>query len=383
MKAWILIGFYLWKDIWSRWLETPGAVLARLLVACLLGSLLFLAQAGFTLIGRSLEHRVSRMGAQTLFVSELVTPEAMQGRAPLDRLLSPLADRADVLAFKQIAARATDTFGHDYQVMLHTPETFAQLAPLFAADADVVARVFNDRLPAGLRIPVTVEDTTYLAATVGPPAWLRRLPVSANLILLPDDALRDRQQFGYQELALVIGRDDDPGAIRPLGRALREVLRLENRAQAQIRSPEVLLDELDALRSSQRRWQAGAGFAGGLAVALVFGSIAILEYRQNKYIVALIRSFGVPAFMLFGRYLTESLLMVTAAIALAWVGVTMSHAWLFGRLGFEAGLLERSVVDPYTLGSLGVSILWLYAGAVLGALPLARAVRQPVGRILQ
>ena len=92
MKAWTLIAFYLWKDIWSRWLETPGAVLARLLVAILLGGLMLLVQTAFTLAGRSLEARIARLGANTLVITEAVAGEGARP-APLGELLAPLGAR--------------------------------------------------------------------------------------------------------------------------------------------------------------------------------------------------------------------------------------------------------------------------------------------------
>ncbi len=384
MKAWILIGFYLWKDIWSRWLETPGAVLARLVVALLLGSLLFLAQAGFTLGGRSLEHRIARMGAQTLFVSELTTSYNDIGNSSFDQLLAPLRDRAEVLAFRQVPARVNDAFGRDYQLLLYGPATRAALAPLLGTDTTAEAHLVTADLPVGLRVPVTVEDINYQAATVAPPAWLQRIPASRSVLLLPEDAARERLRYGYQEFALIIGHaDSDNSSVRPLAQALRNLLRLDGRDQAQVQSPEILLNELDSLRSAQRRWQTGSGLAGGLAVALVFGSIAILEYRQNRFIVALLRSFGVPSGLLLVRYLVEALLLMTVAVLLARLCVAGGHVWIFSRIGFESSLLDRQLIDPYAWSALFIPIRWLYLGAMLSILPIAAVIRQPVGKVLQ
>jgi hypothetical protein len=49
MRSLILIAVYLSKDISKRWLETPGAVLARVLIAVSLCLLFLLMQAGFIL----------------------------------------------------------------------------------------------------------------------------------------------------------------------------------------------------------------------------------------------------------------------------------------------------------------------------------------------
>jgi predicted lysophospholipase L1 biosynthesis ABC-type transport system permease subunit len=118
-------------------------------------------------------------------------------------------------------------------------------------------------------------------------------------------------------------------------------------------------------------------------VALVFGSIAILEYRQNRFIVALLRSFGAPAPLLLLRYAAEALLLVAVALLLVRQGIVLAHPALFALAGFEPGLLDRAVLDPYAWPAVWPQARWLLLGAALGVLPVAFALRQPVGKILQ
>lgn len=379
MKAWILTAFYLWKDIWSRWLETPGAVLARLAVGVLLAGLMLLGQAALLLAERSLEVRVARMGAQVLAVTESVTGENL-GRPALGSLLQTVSDRADLIALRQVAVRAEDEFGRNLLVLVYGDDTLPALAPLLAAAPDASVHVINSQMPEGLPLRVTLDGRDYQSAVLNAPAWLQRFGTSQPLALVPASIGEDWLGTGWFETALLINRTGD---LPTLAAAVRTLLQLENRTHAQVQSPEALLNELDDLRRMQRRAQTGAGLLGGIVVALVFGSIAVLEYRQNRFVAALLRSFGAPAPLIVIRYAVEALLLTAASVLLAgWLLVSL-HGWIFGLAGFEPALLQRTTLDPYTPTLVWTQTRWLVLGALLSLLPVAFGLRQPVGRVLQ
>ncbi len=381
MKAWTLIAFYLWKDIWSRWVETPGAFLARLLVAVLLAGIMLLVQAAFGLAGRSLESRIERMGARTLVIGESVAGETGVATT-LGNLLAPLQGKADVVALRQAPVGARDEFGTDLTVLAYGPESLALLAPTLASGRGAGTHLASPTLPPGLSVRVEIDGADYAAVTIARPAWLDRIAAQRPVLLLPSETAAPWLEHGYYEYALVLSSDTAPGAISRLAHALRTLLFVELRPAANLQSPEALLGELDGLRSLQMRAQALTGFVGGAVVALLFGSIAILEYRQNRYIVALLRSFGTPSALLMARYAVESLLIVTGALLLARAGLAGLHGTIFSLAGFEPGLLETQVYDPYAWPQVWAQARWLGVGAALAIAPIALALRLPVGRVL-
>lgn len=379
MKAWILTGFYLWKDIWSRWLETPGALLARLAVGFLLAALMLLAQAALLLTERSLEARVARMGAQILVVTEAVTGDAAR-QPDLGRLLRTTGDRADLIALRQISVRAQDEYGRDLLVLVYGPESLPALAPLLGAAPEAAVHLIHPSLAAGIPVRVTLEGRDYQGATVATPSWWQRFGAGQAIALVPESIAGPWLATGWFEHALLIERHGD---LPRLAAAVRALLALENRSHAQLQSPEALLTELDALRRLQRRAQAGAGLVGGIVVALVFGAIAVLEYRQNRFVAALLRSFGAPAPLLVARYALESLVLTAAAVLAAACALRGFHGGLFALAGFEPALLRLDTLDPYAAGLVWNQARWLALGAGLSLLPIAFGLRQPVGKILQ
>ncbi len=379
MKAWILTAFYLWKDIWSRWLETPGAVLARLAVGVLLAGLMLLAQSALRLAERSLEVRVARMGADVIVVTESVTSDR-HTHPSLGHLLRSAAPHADLIALRQVAPRAEDEFGRDLLVLVYDDDTLPALASLLATAPATPVHVINPQLPDGLPLRVTLDGRDYPAIVLRTPAWLQRHGAHQPLVLVPASIGHSWLETGWFETALLLTHG---GNLPTLAAAVRTLLELEHRTHAQVQSPEALLSELADLRQLQQRAQTGAGLLGGIVVALVFGSIAVLEYRQNRFVAALLRSFGAPAPLIVIRYAVEALLLTAAAVLLAiWVLSTL-HAWLFGLAGFEPALLQRTTFDPYASPLVWQQARWLALGALLSLLPVVFGLRQPVGRVLQ
>ncbi len=380
MKAWILIAFYLWKDIWKRWLETPGGLLSRLLVAFLLGLLMLAIHAGFTLSARSIEQKIDRLGVRTLMLSRSVTfTDVESGVSDLATVLSPLRGHGELLAVKQLGVMAEDDAGRSCGVAAYADSMLPALAPALAHLGNRQAYVLTDEIPPAMPVRLEVDGVVIDAVTASPPGWLAALG-AGRVLLMPESLAEPWLGRGYLELLVFLGNDAAP--LPSIAAGLRNLLRLESLRNVQLTSPEELLAQLDELRTAQRRWQGGFGAFGGLAVALVFGSIAILEYRQNRYIVALLRSFGAPPTLLVGRYLLEAAIVVALAAILARGAAVAAHPAVFSRAGIENGLLDLAVLDPYEWHEVWLHLRWLGLGALFSVLPVAFALRTPVGRVL-
>lgn len=379
MKAWILTGFYLWKDIWSRWLETPGAFLARLGVGVLLAAIMLLGQAVLILAEHSLEARIARLGSNTLLITESATaPTGLQSH--LAPLLQPATVRADFISLRRASIEARDEFGRDVTVLVYGTPSLPALAPFLAIAPDQPVHLIDPQLPAGLVVQVTINGRDYSGLNLAPPDWLSRMVSGQSIALIPETIGLDWLAQGWFETVLLV---DQQGDLRTLAAAVRAILKLENRTYAHLQSPEQLLRELAKLRRTQDRVQTGAGLIGGIVVALVFGSIAILEYRQNRYVAALLRSFGAPAPLLVARYAIEAILITTIAVIVAQIMMLALHQTVFELIGFEPVLIDRQNLDPYTITLVWKQARWLLLGAGLSLIPVAFGLRQSVGRILQ
>src|SRR3954470_1758659 len=89
MKSWTLIVSYLWKDTWSRWLEQPSSVLARLFVGGILVTVATVILVAYALLEKNLESRLEQFGLNTIVARETISPtdpEATPGLPSADRL---------------------------------------------------------------------------------------------------------------------------------------------------------------------------------------------------------------------------------------------------------------------------------------------------------
>lgn len=382
MKAWTLIGFYLLKDIWRRWFETPGGVLSRLLVAFILGLLLLVIDAAFTLSAASIQEKISQMGVRTLVMTRAVTgAESEADLGNLARLVTPLRSDGVVLRLMQTGRYGQDEFGKQRAVYLYDRDMLENLLPILPSKPETGVFVISEEYPPGMPTHVTVDQGPEIdGCMVLPPSWLPKFGANPSSILLPEEEYSDLANTGFFELIVFLGADDSD--LLGIESNLRSMLNLEDLGNVQLTSPRELLAQLDELQDTQRRWRGGFGLFGGLAVSLVFGSISILEYRQNRFIIALLKSFGAPSVLLVARYLLESLLLVTIAALLARSAAIYLHPLIFQTIGIEPNLIDRNVIDPYVWTAIWPQLRGLGLGALLSVLPVAFAMRTPVGRIL-
>ncbi len=383
MRAWILIASYQLKDISRRWLETPGGVLARLSVATLLCCLMLLLTATFHLAAKSLESRILSLGVNTLVVRAPVSAEDLrEGRPPPDRLLAPLALSGDVLALKTLYATAQSEYGESLVPLAYADLSLPALAPLLDGPGLGDGRyLLSNHLPADIPVHIYLDQVEFTALTRPLPAALSALSIGESLLLLPEDSVEEIVRRGHQ--SLVVFSAAYAAEVPQLAEAARATLLASGLRNIQLQSAAAWIEELDALRATRTRWQRIAAAACTAVLVLVFGSLAVLEYRQNRYIAALLRSFGTPRWVLLVRYLGEGVLLLALAGFAARLIVTAAHAPLFRLAGFDSAWLGLDRLDPYTLAANPAIPLALAASALLSVLPVAISLRQPVGKILQ
>ena len=94
----------------------------------------------------------------------------------------------------------------------------------------------------------------------------------------------------------------------------------------------------------------------GGAVALVYGAIAVLEFRQNLFVGALLRSFGRAAFWLYLKYWLENILLVNFAAFAALLLTALLHSAIFGGLGLPREALNSSGGNPFLSAEVAVRL---------------------------
>ena len=129
MRSLILIFVYLSKDISKRWLETPGAVLARVSIAVSLCLLFLLMQAGFILAERAIEKKIESFGINSMI---LRTSASANGafRPELSTLFEPLAEDGLYFPFSFLFSLAELSNGEKVRVVVYGEDALPALSEM-------------------------------------------------------------------------------------------------------------------------------------------------------------------------------------------------------------------------------------------------------------
>lgn len=334
----------------------------------------------FNLLERSVRVRLENFGLHTMVIRESVSgidPELLHSSDRPDRL-APLQEAGVKLRLRQLHARAQTELQSEVTVMTYPADALAKLAEWLDTSTPLV--YFNESLPEGIYVRVTLGRQSGNAVVRRPGSFFR--PLGADTVLfVPQGWAEDVERLGFYETT-IFQRAPDAMPMQLYVNAVNLLYALDHRSPPQMQSALPLLKELERLQGRQKQWRALLAGILGLALALVYGAIAVLEFRQNLFIGALLRSLGTPARFLYGRQWLENALLANLAAFGAILIVAVWHRQIFGALGFPKAVLSLHEANPYWSYEIALIFLWVNFGAFLSSLPVAIGLRQPVGSIL-
>lgn len=332
------------------------------------------------LLERSLCARLESFGLNTLVVRELITandPELLCTADRPDRL-APLEGDGQKIRLRQLFTRAQSEWRIDLVVMTYPSGALPMLAPWLSPETPLVC--FTDKLPENMLVRINLLRHAGIAAVKRLPNFFRSA-VTENLLLVPQGWAPEVERTGYMETTFFRRTRTE----RPMERyieALGAMAILDRRSPPQIQSALPLLRELEQLQDRQRQWRTILASVLGLLLALVYGAIALLEFRQNLFIGALLRSLGTPARFLYLRQWIENFLIANVAAIGSLLLLATFHQQIFGALGFPGSIRDAGNGNPYWSYEVALILACVNVGAFLSSLPVAFGLRKPVGTIL-
>jgi len=354
--------------------------LARLFVTGLLVLVATAILVVFNLLERSLRERLERFGLNTVLIRESVTPDSKElitsGQGP-DRL-APLSESGRKLRLRQLFVRGQTEWQNSVIVFTYPGDALWLLSDYLSLETPSI--YFSDSLPEDALVKVTVNRQSMVAQVRRPEGWLRPM-VTDDILIVPQGTLLDEERLGFIETT-VFQRNPDAMPVAKIVSAVNALYVTDRRTPAQVQSSLGLIREWEQLKERQAQWRNILAGILGLSLSLVYGAIAILEFRQNLYVSALLRSFGAPPRYLYFRHLLENALLANLAGLCAIAALAFLHGIIFGTLGFSKVVLDLRAGNPYLSPETLVILCWVNIGAFLSSLPVAFGLRQPVGSIL-
>ncbi len=382
MKLWILIPFYLWKSTCRRWLEYPVSPLSKILIPTLLGFLAVIVLALFAEVERELRIQLEKNSAFTVYVSEFVPAEraATLLRQSYEEEIV-WANRYGKGIIRQLRQPLVSAIWRRTQSI--PVLTFTASVDDFQQPADLNAppRVWLLSSEPGIQDAfenVELSGRLALAEVRSVPPWIKNDLSLETALVAPVEMLEPFLRRGF--ISHTIGSFRSMEEVEGFVKGIGAYYRAEKR-QVKIVSGLGILKNLQRMSEIQVVVRTLIVVGCGMILALTLGSIAWLEYRQDSYLIALLRSFGTPPMVLLFHMFLENLILVFFGIFIVWV----SWAPLYGIAGPQLHQIGFVAVAVPTIptGDLMIIVLSSLVGVILAMVPVALGIRKPAGLILQ
>ena len=381
MKSWTLIPFYLWKNTCRRWLEYPVSPCSKLLIPALLAVLAMIVLTLFGEVERELRQQLERASVYSVYVSEFVPGDnaaTILRKTYQDEIM--WTRRYGAESFKDLRQPLVSALWKQNQAL--PMYAFTSSVTDFDGDVDPdlppVMWVLSDAADPQRLAEIKISGKRVLAKVHRVPDWIRKGMAVPEAVMAPVEMIEPILNNGF--VNHMVANFSSVDEVQQFVNEVSAYYRADKR-QVKIVSALEILKNLERITSIQRIVRTMIVMGCGVILALTLGSIAWLEYRQDSYLLALLRSFGTPSAVLLVHMLFENLLLVFVGVALArsaWTPLFRLAAPQLHSIGLQA-----PGVPTLPVGDVAIIFLAGGVGVVLAMIPVAFGLRKPAGLILQ
>ncbi len=371
----ILTASYLWKDTWKRWFEQPGSILARSVVTIIMVGLSILLLVGFRMQIDRIKAEINKFGLDNMLIIETVTQKDIDNGIQSDRFRS-IGNWGKLFTAKRLLASARTSNGRYASVVAYSDEDMRGLLPYLKYGHDVF--LLSKNLPEGLVMDFDVQHHHLSGISLHPEEHISQL-IQSDTLFVPMSEINDITKYGYSTI-YYLERNKNAPEIATLTEAIQRVILADGNGKVDIKSAAQLKKKLDKLEAQQSRMRIWLATILGAALALIYGVLSILEFRQSMYISALLKSFGVSRLLLGLRSIAENILIVNLVTLGVIYLLQHYHNTIFAPLKLKQA---TNLHELYW----GQETLWIIIAANIGILissiPVFLALRKPIGKILE
>ncbi|MDX1680462.1 MAG: hypothetical protein R3242_07015 [Akkermansiaceae bacterium] len=371
MNWWTSILTYLWRNSLRRWIEQPLSLLSKLTVAALIGGLGAAMISGVDYLGARISDQLMNRDALHVNVQEVVMPRSAG---------TDLGDEAEEagwasLSTEQLTVMQISSVAYsedDRPVLLYAvrnPEQHGYPNTLV---------LLTDKFPEGTIRTVSLNGLRASAVAYAPRGDLIEKLASRKGVLLGSyELLAPLIQNGYTRRHLLQARDVD--AVEKMNQVVETMRDLDGR-RVYIYSSLDLLLQLREIQAMQHNIAIAVTLGSALTLGLILGAMAWMEFREERYLLCLIRSFGVGRLMLFGHAAVENCLIAAGGMTLGVLLLSLVSGILSSG---PAALPWLNSAQLYSGGVFGVLMAGAIFGGLLACVPVAIGLRRPLGLTLK
>lgn len=322
-----------------------------------------------------LRSEVDKFGLDNLLVIETLTPQDIAEGVPTDRFRS-IKNWGNLFTAKRMITYARSSNGKNANVVAYSDEDYRGLLPYLKYGHEVF--VLTQSHPQGLVIDYDVDDLNFSCVALEPEEKITQL-IQGDTLFIPISYIPKIAERGFS-MIYYLERNADSPEIAALTDAIQLVIRADGNGKVDIKSAEAIKQRLNKLEDNQRAMRIWLAAILGGAIALIYGVLSVLEFRQSMYVSALLKSFGVSKLMLGVRSILENILIVNVVTVGIIYLLSINHNTIFQALRVKG---TSDITSLYW----GQETFWILAAANIGVLissiPVFWALRKEVGSILE
>ena len=366
----IFVHLYLVRSSLRRWLEQPLSVLSKLLISALTGAISLFVILGIQELGRQLEKRLSDRTALIAVVGEIFpTEDALERLEQLDLEGTPWKNfSSDVDVYLQGGGTAqVKNFGKIPIYGIEKMESLGLVDDFFIVSAN---------LPVGKVFEFTIGENTSEAAVIAGNEDIAFLSKGRNVLIGSNERLGLLFTRGFSETTLLKAKSiDELRKAESISNTLQQVEDRDVFFSSNLR----LLSEIEKISVIQNQALSIVSLGSSIVLGLIFGSLAWMEFREEQYLLALLRSFGVEKTSLILHSMLENCVVAVVGVLIGFVVLRVSAGALDLRsLNVEWIATDRSVFQREAV----LLVCGAAFGGVLSIIPVAIGLRKPLGLVL-
>lgn len=383
MKSLILIPFYLWRNTFKRWSENLSSPVSKIIIPYLLSTLSILVLVFYSELERHLEERLRQSSAYHVRVNENVSPQNGTLLAELaneeEAMWARSHKEGEVVTFWQLyltAQRKSSSTPTSIIVYNNSFEKLSLYDKEFEAPTIWYLTSQSHNTPS--KVEVEIGEQSVIAHTTDIPDTIKKHLKAERAIALPFVIAKKLMRNGFLThiSADFSNRDETFNFVEQV-----EAFHLAEKRRVDIISSVNLLQELAKVEQIQQYIRYGITIMSGIILSLTLGSIALLEFRQESYLLALLRSFGVSRTTLLIHSLLENSILVSIGIYSALQFWPSLYNSIRSQLvEFPLTKLQSIHINPDDTTTILLSGV---VGVALAMIPVALGLRKPAGLILQ
>ena len=385
MKSLILIPSYLWRNTLKRWFENLVSPLSKILIPFLLALLAILVLVFFVEIEAELRAQLKSGNSYSVYTVEQVLPNDHSNITP-DQLIreqilweNKFGDKA-IHFVRQPLLTLQWKNGYHVPVVIYTyldehlygKETESDDIP------EVLFLTKAKNKEAGIEDLTFQDDLIISAMRSDMPDYLFESIESAYVVAIPIEMGEAMLGRGYR--ISMHAELDSLESVESFVKDVKAYHKAEGR-RLKVYSAVEVLKSIEKIQQIQKYVRVGVVLSCGIILAMILGTVAWLEFRQEVYLMALLRSFGTPRFMLVCHAFFENLILVVTGIGLslwAWKPIYNMFQQRINGVNLRAAAdINLPYTDVYIIMAAGL------LGVMMAMIPIAIGLRKQTGLILQ